>query len=72
MAMAWPRTPKQRGSRFYTHLLAEQCCSVELFFLPASVAAEVPTSPRNHFCLREPSHRQHIQPWGYSDEGITV
>lgn len=72
MAMAWPRTPKQRGSRFYTHLLAEQCCSVELFFLPASVAAEVPTSPRNHFCLREPSHRQHIQPWGYPDEGITV
>lgn len=58
----WPRTPRQRGSRFHSHL---QCCS-ELFFLPASVAAEVPASPRNHFCLREPSHRQ---PWGYPDEG---
>lgn len=62
----WSRTPRQRGSRFYSHLLTQQCCSVELFFLPASVAAEVPASPRNHFCLREPSHRQL---WGYPDEG---
>lgn len=48
----WARPPRQRGSRFHSHLLTKQCCSVKLLFLPASVAAEMLASPRNHFCLR--------------------